>query len=375
MQQALQTRIGQFGDRHRKTGWKPNEDRWHYQLFDWYRSTYPNKMGYYAVSNRCEYRIVVLKALDARYHVKAIAKVLLIVLVVGALAGLALLFVMTSPVFAIATVLAAVALVGLVYFLTVWLPRQARFWDWFLREPIFKTKRLQWLEPWLAVIIAVLAGLVIGAISGNDFAGLVLAALALAAMVIAALAGLFYVGDVVADKTAPLRSKKVAAASAKEAESMQMIKKWIVATAYSQQVPGGQDLRGWEAGQLRALGIGDNYLRSALTEHSLDWLIEKFADELASATGVDVSMLRDDAWFLSRKELGLLAALARGNAKPAMRYERKLARKNARRKFRRNVREMAGIIFGVLGETMGTSKKLVCPLAEIPGEKERVGTI
>jgi hypothetical protein len=368
----IQGSIANFGDSHRKNGWRPTEDSWHFKMFDWYRDKFPYRMGYYAVNNRCDYGKVVVRALVARYHLKTIAKVLLIALIMSALAGLLVLAVMASPLLAIATVLAFVASVSLMYFFTVWLPQQAQFWDWFLGEPIFKTKRLHWLEPWLAVIIAVLAGLVIGAISGNHIAALILAGLVLAAMVIAAMVGLFYVGDVIANKTSSVRSTKDEVSSAKEAESVQMIKSWIVATAYSQQAPDGQDLQAWEANQLQALEEAGYYKRAALCDFQLDQLIDMFGDELEAATGIGQDTLRRAA---QQHEYNLLAKLAQNDSKPAMRYERKLARSRTRTKFRQNIREMASIIFGVLGESLGTSKKLVCPLAEIPGEKERVGEI
>lgn len=359
---SLPGRISQFGDDHRHSGWRPSKDSWHYRLFDWFRTNRPEGMPWRPVNNRCDYGKVVMRAIATRYHFKTIAKALGVAILVGIIAALVYL----SPV----GVLVGVILVAAIFKVP------PRFLDWlFEARPL---RKYQWFRPWMVVPTVLLAVTISAAIAGNQFAIHVLISLG----IIATAVGLFTLCLFGCFKYSELNEERQEAKNAARLDDylvqLDSVKLWLLGEFYALQdesVKGVLSEDEWINRQIDALSEWrDPSLRCFSVADLLWHFPRRQRDVVARKYGVDGEELMDYAygtsnrWFSPAIELFLNMR----DGKPPTELRVAAPKFQRTRSAFAKATELLALLWEVLVTSTGTAKKLVCPLAVIPGEEERV---
>lgn len=366
---SLPRRISQFGDNHRHSGWQPSKDSWHYQLFDWFRTYLPGGMPRRPVNNRCDYGKVVVRAIAIKYRFKTVGKVL----AVAALAAVVIALAYWAPMLlaGVAVVIAVVIAIA-----KVPLPLQSKFLDWFFEaRPL---RKYQWFRPWMAVSAVLFAATIGAAIAGSEFALAVLFSLGIIAAGVGILA-LFMFGSF---KYSELNEERQEAKNAARLDDylvqLDSVKLWLLGEFYTLQdehVKGVLSEDEWVEAQIVALSPWrDPKFRSFSVADLLWHFPRQQRDELARKYGVDGEELMDYVYGISNRwfspEIELFLNLRDGKSPTEPRA--------AAPKFQRTrsvfakATELMALLWEVFVTSTGTAKKLVCPLAVIPGEEERV---
>lgn len=360
---SLPGRISQFGDDHRHSGWRPSKDSWHYRLFDWFRTNRPEGMPWRPVNNRCDYGKVVVRAIATKYHFKTIAKALGVAILVGIIAALVYL----SPIGVLVGAILVVAIFKV----------PPRFLDWlFEARPL---RKYQWFRPWMVVPTVLLAVTIGAAIAGSEFAIQVLISLG----IIAAGVGLFVLFLFGCFKYSELNDERQEAKNVAQLDAYRAqvneIKLWLLGEFYSLQDESdtwGLSKDDWIQNQVVVLSGRGRF--PILRDFSVDDLLRHFpyeqCEELARKYGLSHADLLCSGWCISNDEFSpeieLFLNLRDGKSPTEPRA--------AAPKFQRTrsvfakATELMALLWEVFVTSTGTAKKLVCPLAVIPGEEERV---